>query len=315
MDDVPTDLAADPFVHPAVFYRGDAEYLAATVPFVLDGLAVGEPVAVAVPSPNLALLRTALGPAAETVPLLDMADVGRNPGRILAEVLHAAADPHPERHVRIIGEPIWPGRTAREYGACVQHEALINRSFRGRSVTVLCPYDAARLAPEVLSDAAQTHPVLIDGGTERRSGDYAPDDVLARMNEPHPATSAAPFAFDASLLSAARRFAAHEAARAGLVGDRLDDFVLAIGELAANSIRHGGGRGELRIWIEDSALTGEIWDAGRLADPLAGRRAVDTTRRGGRGLRMVHYVADLVRTHVGAEGTTTRIFLRLPAAG
>jgi hypothetical protein len=30
---------------------------------------------------------------------------------------------------------------------------------------------------------------------------------------------------------------------------------------------------------------------------------------------MVHHVADLVRTHVGAEGTTTRVFLRLaPAA-
>lgn len=118
------ETSSDPFAHPALFYRSEAEFLAGTVPFVLDGLAAGEPVAVAVPPPNLALLRAELGAATERVQLVDMTERGRNPGRILAEVLHAAADPHPDRNVRIIGEPIWPGRTALEYDACVHHEAL-----------------------------------------------------------------------------------------------------------------------------------------------------------------------------------------------
>lgn len=52
------------FVHPALFYRGDDEYLAGTVPFVRAGREAGEPVAVAVPPARLALLRDALGPAA-----------------------------------------------------------------------------------------------------------------------------------------------------------------------------------------------------------------------------------------------------------
>src|SRR4051812_38040295 len=85
----------DPFRHPALFYAGEQEYLDGTLPFVRDGLAAGEPVAVAVPGPNLELLRAALGPDAAAVHMLDMRTVGRNPGRIIAGVLAAFADAHP----------------------------------------------------------------------------------------------------------------------------------------------------------------------------------------------------------------------------
>ena len=39
-------VITDPFAHPAFFYRGHAEYLSGTVPFITEGLAAGEPVAV-----------------------------------------------------------------------------------------------------------------------------------------------------------------------------------------------------------------------------------------------------------------------------
>lgn len=98
----------DPFVHPALFYRDEQEYLAGTLPFLEAGLAAGEPVAVAVPGANLRLIREGLGPAAEAVLLLDMQEAGRNPGRIIPGVLRAFADAQPSgRRVRIIGEPIW----------------------------------------------------------------------------------------------------------------------------------------------------------------------------------------------------------------
>jgi anti-sigma regulatory factor (Ser/Thr protein kinase) len=79
---------------------------------------------------------------------------------------------------------------------------------------------------------------------------------------------------------------------------------------AANSVRHGGGHGVLRIWTEDGMLAAEIGDRGVLADPLAGRRRADDRQLGGRGLLIVHHLADLVRTHTGPGGTTTRIYLR-----
>src|SRR4051794_6898829 len=103
---------AEPFVHPALFYRGEEEYLDGTVSFVRDGLKAGEPVAVAVPGPNLAILRAALGEDAADVRFLDMTEAGRNPGRIIPKVLRGFADAHRHVRVRIIGEPIWSGRSS-----------------------------------------------------------------------------------------------------------------------------------------------------------------------------------------------------------
>ena len=98
-----TTTHVDPFDHPALFYRDEQEYLAGTLPFITEGLAAGAPVAVAVPTANLTLLRDELGPDAEQVRMLDMTQVGRNPGRIIPGVLRAFADAWPDRHVRIIG--------------------------------------------------------------------------------------------------------------------------------------------------------------------------------------------------------------------
>nr|WP_211177450.1 sensor histidine kinase [Pseudonocardia acidicola] len=294
-----------------MFYRDTAELLAGTVPFVLSGLAAGEPVAVAVPGGNLDLLRAELGGDASRVQLFDMTEVGRNPGRIIAEVLLAVVHRHPGQRVRIIGEPIWPGRSELEYPACLLHEALINLAFRDRAATVLCPYDAAGLDARILADAAATHPVLIENGGRRPSADFAPEGVLARCNRPLPEPAgAAELGVDAGNLRQARHLVAERGRRAGLSDDQVDALVLAAGELLANSLRHGGGTGVLRIWPEPGHLVCEVRDAGRITDPLAGRRPADAHQQGGRGLLMVHHLADLVRGHIGPDGTTTRVYLR-----
>ncbi|WP_329243631.1 anti-sigma factor RsbA family regulatory protein [Streptomyces sp. NBC_01478] len=300
-----------PFVHPALFYRGEEQYTAGTVPFVRAGLAAGEAVAVAVPGPRLELIRAGLGPSGAGVRFLDMTEVGRNPGRIIPGVLRAFADAHADGgRVRIIGEPIWPGRTAVEYPACVQHEALINSAFRDREVTILCPYDADELEPDVLADAHATHPVVIDGDTPLPSAAYDPQRAIARYNEPlpHP-RGAASVAFDAQELPKARYFAVQEAERLGLAGVRLQDLTLAVAELTTNSVLHGGGSGTLWIWAEDKRIVCEVRDHGRLTDPLAGRRPPARDQPGGRGLLLVHYVADLVRVHTAQDGTTIRFYL------
>ncbi|GGM94748.1 anti-sigma factor RsbA family regulatory protein [Streptomyces fuscichromogenes] len=307
--------APGPFRHPALFYRDEGEYLAGTVPFVRDALAAGDPVAVAVPAENLRLVRAALGADAGAVRFLDMREAGRNPGRIIPGVLHDFADAQPPgRRVRIVGEPVWPGRTPAEYPACVQHEALINAAFQGRTATVLCPYDVRRLDPRAIADAHATHPTLRHpgGGPEQDSRAYAPADVLARYDAPLPARPAAPAVrFEAGSLSAARHLAAERAARLGLTGARLADLTLAVAELATNSVLHGGGSGSLAVWAEDGQVVCEVRDKGHLTDPLAGRRPASRDRSGGRGLLMVNLVADLVRVHTGAQGTTVRCwFLR-----
>ncbi|MGW7283697.1 anti-sigma factor RsbA family regulatory protein [Streptomyces sp. NPDC054844] len=300
------------FAHPALFYRSEREYADRTVTFVREGLAAGEPVAVAVPAPNLELIRDGLGADARDVSFLDMTEAGRNPGRIIPGVLRAFADAHAHERVRIIGEPVWAGRSAAEYPACAQHEALINAAFAGRSATILCPYDEAGLDADALADAFVTHPTVIAGGRERASGAYDWPAVVARYNEPlEPAPDADVLAFGARELPEARRFAVGRAASLGLAGQRLQDTELAVAELTTNSVVHGGGRGTLAIWSDAGQVVCEVRDTGRLTDPLAGRRPPERGQIGGRGLLLVHYVADLVRMHTSDDGTTVRFYLGL----
>lgn len=213
--------AADPFAHPALFYRDEHEYLAAVVPFVHKALAAGEPVAVAVPTENLRLLKAEIG-AEQAVRFLDMREAGRNPGRIIPGVLRAFADAQPPgTRVRIVGEPIWAGRSAVEYPACVQHEALINAAFQGREVTILCPYDTRRLDPQVVADAHATHPVVVDAGSgrEEESGRYDFEAVHARYNAPlPPAPDVAAHAFVADVLGEIRHFASDAPSGSGSCG-------------------------------------------------------------------------------------------------
>ncbi|MFD6289713.1 anti-sigma factor RsbA family regulatory protein [Streptomyces sp. NPDC060205] len=305
-----TAPTTEPFTHPALFYRGEEEYVDGTVPFIREGLAAGEPVAVAVPGPRLELLRSALGDGATDVRFIDMTVAGRNPGRIIPKVLSVFADAHPKERVRIIGEPIWPDRTGVEYPACVQHEALINSAFEGRDATILCPYDEAGLGEQVLTDAYETHPVVISGGLRRNSPSYAPERAVERYNEPLPvAEGAEGYVFGADELPAARYFVAERAARLGLSGVRLDDLALVVAELTTNSVVHGGGWGAVYVWGEGGQVVCEVRDEGELKDSLAGRRPSPPAQVGGRGLLLVNYLMDLVRVRTGPEGTVVRCYV------
>ncbi|MGW4249394.1 anti-sigma factor RsbA family regulatory protein, partial [Nocardia sp. NPDC004722] len=214
------------FVHRALFYRDREEYLSGTIGFLRDGLAAGEPVAAVVPTANLAILRAALGRAADAVRLMDMTVEGRNPGRIIPGVLRAFADAHPAGRVRIVGEPMWAGRSELEYAACVQHEALINAAFRGREVSIVCPYNLAELSPVAVADAYATHPRVTDPGGESVSHAYDPDLMVAAYNlpPPNPPATAAVFAFDAAALRATRYSAADYAGLAGMTAERITDL-------------------------------------------------------------------------------------------
>jgi anti-sigma regulatory factor (Ser/Thr protein kinase) len=304
---------AQGLVHPALWYRDQEEYLAGTVPFVRDGLANAEPVAVAVPSGNLALLRAALGADAGEVLWQDMTVAGRNPGRILPGVLLGFANAHPGQRVRIVGEPIWAGRTGAEYPACAQHEALINAAFAGRAASILCPYDVGRLDPAWVHDARRTHPVIWDGTGQFDSLQYGdPVTVAKQVNPPlrEPPPQAVTIGVDLHALAEARRLVSDQATRAGLAPARVVDAVVAINELATNSVRHGGGAGTLSIWTDADHLICQMSDAGHVADPLVGRIPLPPeTPTGGRGLLLVNQLCDLVRIHSTTSATTVRVYL------
>src|SRR5207244_9284383 len=112
--------------------------------FLRGGLKAGEPVFASVAPQRLEPLREYLGTDAEHVMLASMAEVGRNPGRIMA-VLTDFAERRNGGRAWLVGEPIWAARTPAEIREATRHEALINLAFAGVPVTILCPYDLDEL--------------------------------------------------------------------------------------------------------------------------------------------------------------------------
>ena len=242
-----------------------------------------------------------------------MRRAGRNPGRIIPGVLTAFTDNNAATgRVRIVGEPLWPERTALEYPACVQHEALINTAFEDRPAWILCPYDTANLAPEAVRDAETTHPVVVEGQQRRQSTGYREPFLIAEeFNRPLPSPppDALTRRFDLDALGATRRLVAAFAVETGLTADQVEDLVLAVNELTTNSVVHGGGSGTLLLWREGGAVVCEVRDAGRIASPMVGRRNPGANARGGYGVMLVNLLCDLVRVHTREDGTAIRAYV------
>jgi hypothetical protein len=130
------------FRHLALLYHGRGEYLSALRAFVQACAARGDAVFVAVPRRKAQLVRQELGDAPAHVTLADMAELGRNPARIIPAVLSYASQ-HRGQNVCFIGEPIWPGRTAAEIQEATRHEALINLAFRDSPLLFCAPMTAS----------------------------------------------------------------------------------------------------------------------------------------------------------------------------
>ena len=296
---------AGEFEHFLMPGRGDDSFARVAVDFLAAGLQRGDAIAAAVPSVRFAVLRRAFG---DDVALYDLSEAsGRNPGRIIPLVLSGFADRYRGTRLRVLQESVWAGRTDLEYPACVQHEALTNLAFAGRPMTVACFYDTDALAPSVTADARATHPAVLGAGG---SVGYAPAEIFARYNVPLPEPShpISELRFDESTQELARDFAARSAAAANLALERRIDVELVTYELTANSIKHGGGSGRLRVWAEKEVLICEVADSGRLTDPLAGRRPAGLSINGGRGLFLVNCLADLIRVHNLPDGLVVRAY-------
>jgi anti-sigma regulatory factor (Ser/Thr protein kinase) len=301
--------------HDALLYSDAPTYLAGLVPFVREGLARGEPVLIAVPPPGLDLLRGALtAEELAVVRIADMSVAGRNPGRIIGGVLRQFVADHPGTRVRIIGEPIWAGRSAEEYPACAEHEALINVALGNAPAFIRCPYDVNRLERSVLVDATRTHPLMASDGDRWTSPGYADPGAVALLFDsplsPGPPDADVMVISPATGTRSARRFVHDFGEAAGMSPQRLGDLRLAAQELVVNTLVHSGGQGLLSIWTADGQVVCQIQDGGRITDPLVGRRP-PAPPEVGHGLYIVHEVCDLVRVHRRSSGTTVRIHLDL----
>lgn len=114
-----------------------------------------------------------------------------------------------------------------------------------------------------------------------------------------------------SSLAGVREFTADRARRAGLAPRRVSDLVIAVSELAANTLAHTSGPGTLTMWVTDDEVICQVQDQGQITDPLAGRIRPDPDApSGGRGLWVVYQVCDRVEIRTGPAGTTVRVHVR-----
>lgn len=301
------------FRHEALLYAGADDFLQGTTSFIREGVAAGEPVLVVVDAAKIDRLRGALGADADAVRFADMADVGRNPARIIP-AWRAFADEYADRRpFRGIGEPIWAERSRAELVECQRHESLLNLAF---AVTpefrLLCPYDTTALPTDVIDEAHRSHAFLVEDGAERTSTRARSLAMVAApfdrpLPPPPPEATAMPFGRDD--LRAVRASVLHVAGRAGLSERRGTDLVLAVNEVATNSVRHAGGRGVLRAWAEPGVLLFEIRDDGFIDEPMVGRERPTIERDGGRGLWLANQLCELVQVRSSRRGSVVRLHM------
>jgi anti-sigma regulatory factor (Ser/Thr protein kinase) len=301
------------FHHEAVFYAGDEEYLAGLLPDLRAAIELDGAILVAVGDDKVELLRRALGADADRVRFADMERLGRNPACIIPawrEFL-ATAGSGPRLG---IGEPAWPGRSEAELIECRRHESLLNLAFDdGGPWRLLCPYDVRELSADVLAGARHNHRHVSRGGLSAPCDDYLDPPTVLSWDGPLPAPAVEPaeLVFTREDLALVRMFVSERAVAAGLGDERQSDLVLAVNELATNSMRHGGGRGLLSVWRENGALLCEVHDRGRITDPLAGRELPPDVRGGGRGLWLVNHLCDLVQVRSSEAGNVIRLHMSI----
>lgn len=115
-------------------------------------------------------------------------------------------------------------------------------------------------------------------------------------------------------MPALRKAVLAEAAAAGLPRDRASDVMLAVHELAANAVRHGGGAGRVQLRVAGRALHCVVSDAGR--GRVDGRAYAGTAVfvqpwlfKPGHGLWLVRSLADdLAVAPDGAGSHVTAVF-------
>ena len=293
--------------HCALFYRGESDFVDGVTRFLEPAVERGEPIVLA--TGHAGSLAEQLDRVGAAYHVLDMEESARNPARIIPCVEAMLAE-HGGPTLHYVGEPIWPGRLPCEIREALRHEALVNLAWSGAPIRVLCPYDRTGLEPSVLLDAERTHPRVIADGCQRRSRMYAAGRVPAasqNLEPPPPGAWSRAFALDD--LPVVRAAVARRSARWGLLADRAADLVLAVNELATNSVRHAGGSGVVRMWNEDLRVVCQVEDSGHIADALAGRHVPEPAEPGGLGLWTVNQVCDLVEVRTGPGGTIARVHM------
>ena len=210
--------------------------------------------------------------------------------------------------LRVVGEPPF-GPSPASRVPWTRYEAIVSRVFRRLPIRFLCLYDLRTLPEQVVGDAYRTHPTVWEADRRQASPGYVEPEVLLRqLREPDLAVVG-----DPSLRLAIgpepngwRRQVAAALTSLALPAGRAEEFLIAVSEVAANALRHGGGRARLALWVMADRAVCEVRDRGHgMDDPFAGYLPPGGEEAPGMGLWVARQLSDDLTIRSGPGGGTT----------
>jgi transcriptional regulator with XRE-family HTH domain len=160
--------------HSAFCYRTDDQFRSIIGPFLAEGVERSEAVLVVTTAANIELAREHLGEDAQRVEFVDSSDWYSTPIAALRgfrSFCDARLNDGSE-WVRVVGEPVWAGRSDGEARVWTRYESLFNLVFSAFPLTVICPYDERSVAPEIVRQAHLTHLNTVDDRGTSQNPDY-----------------------------------------------------------------------------------------------------------------------------------------------
>jgi anti-sigma regulatory factor (Ser/Thr protein kinase) len=300
---------SDPLAHQAIIYRTVGELIGAAAPVLHAGVRAGERVVAIVDTSVADGLRDWLGPAAAAVEFTSPDEAMSLPAqnmvaatrRQVQALIGAGASA-----VTMVGQhqPWMPNSDLAWW------DAAFNVVLAELPVTLVCACPAA--AQQASRVIRQTHPwVRTDRGVApnpayRDAASVLADHPPGAPPALGPCNVSLSFSSNEDLVELREHTSRHGRAT-GLPAGRVGDLVLAVTELAANSIEHGAGHGTVQIWTEPGGLTVDVRDPGRMSHLLPGLRLPSTASLRGRGLWLGRELCEAMHVWHTEAGTGVRV--------
>ena len=304
-------------LHEAICYDSDDHLLAVVLPFLLGGVAAGEPTVVSLGERNTALVRAAL-PAPAGVTFLTGGGAYGRPAVTIREYrqMLAAYVARGAGRIRVLGE-LPPEALGATWDWWARYESTVNHAFHEFPLWSMCAYDTRITPGKVLTDVMRTHPqTACPDGTHVFNRIYTdPAVYLMEPREPlaDPLQSAEPHADLEHPDGTATREAVRSAGRGVLAPPSADELLLVVSEAVTNARRHGRGAVRVRVWTGPDRVVAAVSDEGRgPRDPFAGLLPPRDPTRGGLGLWLTHLFSDHAVLDRRPDGFTLRLTVGNP---
>ncbi len=132
-------------------------------------------------------------------------------------------------------------------------------------------------------------------------------DPRSGSTSPPPGTPVRRLRFRLPDLPQVREFAESEARDFGMPAESVNDFVIAVNEVATNAVTHGDDDAQVRTWLDNGDLVVEVHDEGTWKPgPMPGSV-------GGMGLWVARMLSSDLTLRIGNGGST--VIMRFPGKG